>query len=601
MALAVGTLTFDDVFTFTRASTAWYYDSAGDYQSATTDTPRIDHDPGRRNLVEYSEDLTYIGWSKLRVSLGTSIARNGISLDEIVEDSSTNTHIVMRVVSTNAGATVTWSAYVVAKTRTQCRFEVYEQGNYSLTRCYFFVDLSDGSISSPLNVGASATNADASVIDEGSGLYRLTLTMAAPGATTYAVVLYLSEGGTSSNYAGDGVSSLYAGGFQLEESSTATDYIRTTNAARCAPRGLALEGAGTNLVLYSEDLSNGAWNKSNVTVGTPRTYAGNISLDEVVESADSSSQFHFLTQSQAVTSGAIVTFSCYVAANGRDEFNLKIQDVTNTNSYSGVFDLTSGTASSGAQAGTATDTNQTIAYVGEGVYRVSVTASIPSETTYLFLLFLRDATGASYIGDGVSGIYAGGFQVEERPFATSYIPTTSAQVTRAVETCFMDTSPWLCGAADGTFAVEFMTAGYRKSPDVHHMYAFRNTANTQKFRHFVNNVNHAPRVIANLTSAIYDNNAGLGGAPVFVLPFEVGRTALAHYDTRAALSAAGEGPRIEVPVAWFDRGEFDTGELGKNNGTNPMYGWLRAFRYERAPMTDAELVAESADYADENA
>ena len=66
-----------------------------------------------------------------------------------------------------------------------------------------------------------------------------------------------------------------------------------------------------------------------------------------------------------------------------------------------------------------------------------------------------DAFGASYTGDGTSGVYCTGYQTELNSSATSYILTTSASVTRAVDTAIIaagsNFSSWYTGGTTGTF------------------------------------------------------------------------------------------------------------------------------------------------------
>jgi hypothetical protein len=63
---------------------------------------------------------------------------------------------------------------------------------------------------------------------------------------------------------------------------------------------------------------------------------------------------------------------------------------------------------------------------------------------------------ASYTGDGFSGLYLWGAQVEAGSFATSYIPTVASQVTRAADAASMtgtNFSTWF-NAGEGTMYAE---------------------------------------------------------------------------------------------------------------------------------------------------
>jgi hypothetical protein len=74
--------------------------------------------------------------------------------------------------------------------------------------------------------------------------------------------------------------------------------------------------------------------------------------------------------------------------------------------------------------------------VGNGWYRCSATGVSAGTFTSWILRIIKDAT-STYTGDGTSGIYIWGAQLEQGSYPTSYIPTTASTVTRTVDDAFI--------------------------------------------------------------------------------------------------------------------------------------------------------------------
>lgn len=201
--------------------------------------------------------------------------------------------------------------------------------------------------------------------------------------------------------------------------------------------GLLLEAGQTNLALYSEDASNAAWVKTGTTVSANATTApdGTATADKLVE--DSATSSHIDHQVVSATVYQAWTYSRYFKAAGRATVQLALcDDSATSNHITGFFDLSgSGTARAASSGGYGYDPTAEIQALAEGWYRCSI-SGVPSTsgTALRAITFLITGTvTGTYAGDGSSGVYVWGAQLEAAHFATSYVKTTSGSVTRATD------------------------------------------------------------------------------------------------------------------------------------------------------------------------
>lgn len=221
--------------------------------------------------------------------------------------------------------------------------------------------------------------------------------------------------------------------------------------ATLQPRGLLIEWSRTNLLLWSEEFSNAVWTKQGSTITADATSTPLGMADDLIENAETLT--HGANQAINVVSGTAYTFSIFAKAKGRSLIRV---GASNLNSYA-VFDLAAGTVQH-------TDAGITarIQALGGGVYRCSVTQTATATATYNWLIRTQSSTSewpgsGAYTGDGVSGVSVIGAQVEVGAFQSSYIPTTTAAVTRAVENAMItgtNFSSWF-NASEGTIVAEF--------------------------------------------------------------------------------------------------------------------------------------------------
>jgi len=194
-----------------------------------------------------------------------------------------------------------------------------------------------------------------------------------------------------------------------------------------------LKGTGQNLLLYSEQFDNAYWSKSNATITANSTTApdGNVTADSLIE--NSATAEHALTQNAGTTIAANTPHivSWYVKASTRTKGTIKYVLNTFANQIAADFDLTAGTISSAYVALGSGSTNlvSSILNVGNGWYRVSVGAIIDSSSTSVrSQILLNNGTTTFYTGNGTSGFFIWGAQLEIGSTANTYIPTTTTAV-----------------------------------------------------------------------------------------------------------------------------------------------------------------------------
>ena len=240
-------------------------------------------------------------------------------------------------------------------------------------------------------------------------------------------------------------------------------YYPTTSAAYYGPRltydpvthaalGLLVEEQRTNLLTYSGALDNAAITKSNSSVVAASATAPDGTLTGFKLREDSTASADHRIYWTVTTTAVGHVLSVFAKAAERSWMYLRM-DRSGGGTPRVWFDLANGVV------GTAeTGTSGAITSVGGGWYRCSLILDTAAVASVNPLIGITTANGATaYSGDGSSGIYVWGAQLEAGAFATSYIPTGAASATRAADvvTCTGAAFSQWFNSADGTLLVEF--------------------------------------------------------------------------------------------------------------------------------------------------
>lgn len=167
-----------------------------------------------------------------------------------------------------------------------------------------------------------------------------------------------------------------------------------------------------NLLTYSEQFDNGAWVKTRASVTTNTIAApdGTLTADKLVE--DATTGQHYFQASTSVS--GTITATVYAKAGERSLFELGERA---TSGARAIFNLSNGTIAAQTLSPNATITN-----IGNGWYRCSITASGFNSQLFAFRIQLNTSvvSDQSYTGDGTSGIYIWGAQLEQGSTSTEY-------------------------------------------------------------------------------------------------------------------------------------------------------------------------------------
>ena len=354
-------------------------------------------------------------------------------------------------------------------------------------------------------------------------------------------------------------------------SSAANDTLRFDyDPVTLAPKGILLEGARTNLLTYSQTFSDASWSKQDISVSSNAGTApdGTNTASKLVE-ANGGSVNPSLYRAFIPTNGVTYTYSVFAKKAERTRLNFYNNAAAGL-AWNCTFDLNSGTA---------TGTGASILNVGNGWFLCSVTVtSTGVDSSNIQNRVYPAAGGLPYAGDGTSGLYVWGAQLEAGAFASSYIPTTSGTVTRAADSLTFPTSPWF-NASAGTVFVE-------ASPY------------TLSFDSFPRAAAFSNGTLANEISVLFYQVAPAAGGSirlsnvvqsdlVFTISGLINKIMHAFANNDAAVSVNGGAALTDNSVTLPTVNIMNVGSGGGGGG--PIYGHIRKIGYWPFRVTNAGL------------
>ena len=587
----------DNRVTFTRSTPAVYYDGKTTAMA-------------EQNLLLYSKGFGAASSISITLTANASTGPDGTSVaTSLIPNTSNARHIIFQYTATGTTGSnqpITSSAFIKANGYNFAQLGYFIDG--SGAEASVIVDLTTGSITQ-----VNGTLISYSSTSVGSGWYRVTITFQRGFSSGVGIIVAASNSGTPSlsdagspTFAGNGTSGIYYWGIQMEVRSSATALTSTTtqpitnyipvlltaggNQARFDHNpttgeslGLLIEEQRTNRILYSEQFDNAAWSLygSTVTANAIVSPSGLQNGEKIVETT--ANDIHRISQgSISVTSGTAYTFTVYAKAGERTFIENRIYDGS-TNAGIATFDLVNGTVS--GVTGSASMTS-----VGNGWYRCVLTATATvTSSSALGLIYLKISSGLdSWAGNGFSGAFVWGAQLEAGAFATSYIATTSASATRTADAASMtgtNFSSWF-NNGEGSMYLEHNIPSYGGGINFLGWALNTGTVSTNAINFFAN-YNSTGRVRTlgyNGTTLDIDTYSGtVLTANTFI------KTSMAIKANDFALSVNGATVVTDTAAAVPPVNQLAIGSYG--GGGNPLNGWIKKIAYYPIRVTNAQLQA----------
>lgn len=345
------------------------------------------------------------------------------------------------------------------------------------------------------------------------------------------------------------------------------EYDPTTLAAK----GLLIEGQAINLTNYSNIFDTAFWNFDGFT-RTILTDTAPSGTGQSILQTQNATGGNIRSNGITVTASTAYTFSFWAKNNGGTKAHYR---VWNASGGSAIVDHTSPAASYLSQL-SSTVWN-----------RISVTFTTPAGCTLIYVYPIsEDSSGAN--------LCSWGAQLELGSAASSYIPTTTAQVTRNPDLALMTStnfSSWFSGGTTGTFFVDWYGGVRGITSTVRSVIS----TNDQTTKHL-----HMQQVSAAGVLKVADfgaahsvstaNSITSGARTKGAFNF-VGSTSTVNLCLNGGTVATSSAIAFSVAPTWLVLGATSTDGTSLTDTTTVLNGSIRQIKYYPTALTSAQLIA----------
>ena len=349
-------------------------------------------------------------------------------------------------------------------------------------------------------------------------------------------------------------------------------------------RGLLIEEARTNLLTKSSELDDAAWSKTRATITANATTApdGTSAADKLVEDSTASNTHRVGSPDYSAVSGNIYTFSVFLKGEERTHAQISLHITNAGNAFTTLpailVDLATGTISGPS----ASVTSSSSVSIGNGWWRVSLSAEATSSSTQSAGIYLMsDSSTTNYTGDGTSGLYIWGAQLEAGAFPTSYIPTTTAAATRSADSAVVTPISSFYNPVESTIFSELSGTSVAFDSTI---LAINNTTQNEQLdqRLAITSVTSRTRVGG-------VNQASIAGVNPVVAPVSGTTYKFASAHKLDDFAASMDGATVVTDTSGNMPSGLSHMEIGRRDGSGLLTGHIRKIAYWPKRLTNTLL------------
>lgn len=365
---------------------------------------------GSENLLLRSEEFDNAAWlkSSLTVTANAAIAPDGTLTADLLSNTTTESIYQQTTLPAASGSVYTYSVYVKQASLDWIRFTVFESAN-SANQLTLWFNPSTGTLGT-VSAGGTATLVTGNVVAAANGFYRIYLT----GSFVASLINFQTNVVTSDGSSATANNSArYQWGAQVNQ-GTLQDYSRTIASPRQGSQ---------NLLLRSEEMDNASWVKTDTTITANAIVApdGTTTADLLTEGTAGTAQMY---QSTTVEPQKAYTASLYLKYGNHDWVKIQFYEANSSNQARVWVNLTTGALGTSDATGTGVvNLGTTITNIGNGWYRVTISATFTNTNVFLYLSSVTANGGSTCVNNGTR--YQWGAQVNQGSVAAAYQKTVA--------------------------------------------------------------------------------------------------------------------------------------------------------------------------------